>query len=110
MRRLFFFNDAATTEIYPLSLHDALPIGEYELQADRLEAAVEEAKEKGYLGDDILGSGHSLELWVHRGAGAYICGAETARSEEHTSELQSRQYLVCRLPPVKKNTTSYFYT
>jgi NADH-quinone oxidoreductase subunit F len=52
--------------------------GEYQLQADRLEAAVEEAKAKGYLGEDILGSDHSLTLWVHRGAGAYICGEETA--------------------------------
>jgi NADH-quinone oxidoreductase subunit F len=52
--------------------------GEYELQAQRLEAAVEEAREAGYLGDRILGSDHSLSLWVHRGAGAYICGEETA--------------------------------
>jgi NADH-quinone oxidoreductase subunit F len=52
--------------------------GEYQLQAERLEAAVEEAKVKGYLGDRILGSDHSLILWVHRGAGAYICGEETA--------------------------------
>jgi len=52
--------------------------GEYELQADRLEAAVAEAVAEGYLGDRILGSDHSLELWVHRGAGAYICGEETA--------------------------------
>src|SRR3712207_5882098 len=52
--------------------------GEYELPADRLEAAVDEAREHGYLGDGILGSDHSLTLWVHRGAGAYICGEETA--------------------------------
>ena len=52
--------------------------GEYALQAERLEAAVEQAKERGYLGDRILGSDHSLTLWVHRGAGAYICGEETA--------------------------------
>jgi NADH-quinone oxidoreductase subunit F len=52
--------------------------GEYQLQAERLEAAVEEAKAAGYLGDRILGSEHSLILWVHRGAGAYICGEETA--------------------------------
>ena len=51
--------------------------GEYVHQADVLEAAVEEAKAAGYLGNDILGSGHNLELWVHRGAGAYICGEET---------------------------------
>jgi NADH-quinone oxidoreductase subunit F len=52
--------------------------GEYDLQATRLEQAVEEARAKGYLGDRILGSEHSLILWVHRGAGAYICGEETA--------------------------------
>src|ERR671936_124404 len=52
--------------------------GEYELQAQKLEAAVEEARAKGYLGNRILGSDHSLTLWVHRGAGAYICGEETA--------------------------------
>jgi NADH-quinone oxidoreductase subunit F len=52
--------------------------GEYALQAERLEAAVEQARAKGYLGERILGSDHSLTLWVHRGAGAYICGEETA--------------------------------
>jgi NADH-quinone oxidoreductase subunit F len=51
--------------------------GEYALQADVLEAAVAEAREAGYVGEDILGSGHSLSLVVHRGAGAYICGEET---------------------------------
>jgi NADH-quinone oxidoreductase subunit F len=51
--------------------------GEYELQADILDAAVAEAREAGYLGEDILGSGLSLSLVVHRGAGAYICGEET---------------------------------
>ncbi len=51
--------------------------GEYMHQADILEAAVEEAKAAGYLGNDILGTGHNFELWVHRGAGAYICGEET---------------------------------
>jgi NADH-quinone oxidoreductase subunit F len=52
--------------------------GEYELQADLLEAAVEEAHAAGFLGERILGSDHSMTLWVHRGAGAYICGEETA--------------------------------
>jgi NADH-quinone oxidoreductase subunit F len=52
--------------------------GEYDLQASILEAAVDEAKAEGLLGDRILGSDHSLVLWVHRGAGAYICGEETA--------------------------------
>jgi NADH-quinone oxidoreductase subunit F len=52
--------------------------GEYAYQADILEAALEEAKAAGYVGENILGSGVSLSMWVHRGAGAYICGEETA--------------------------------
>jgi len=44
----------------------------------RLQAAVAEAYEAGYLGTDINGSGFDLELVVHAGAGAYICGEETA--------------------------------
>jgi len=51
--------------------------GEYVLQADVLDAALAEARDAGYLGEDILGSGHSLSLVLHRGAGAYICGEET---------------------------------
>jgi NADH-quinone oxidoreductase subunit F len=52
--------------------------GEYQHQADVLDAAVAEARAAGYLGERILGSGHTLDLVVHRGAGAYICGEETA--------------------------------
>jgi NADH-quinone oxidoreductase subunit F len=52
--------------------------GEYVLQADILDAAVDEAYRKGYLGENILDSGNDVELVVHRGAGAYICGEETA--------------------------------
>src|SRR3954469_25805216 len=52
--------------------------GEYELQADKLDAAVAEAYTAGYIGEDILDSGFDLSLVVHRGAGAYICGEETA--------------------------------
>ncbi|MBY6362451.1 NADH-quinone oxidoreductase subunit NuoF [Rhodococcoides corynebacterioides] len=44
----------------------------------RLQTAVAEAYDAGYLGSDILGSGFDLELVVHAGAGAYICGEETA--------------------------------
>jgi NADH-quinone oxidoreductase subunit F len=43
-----------------------------------LEKAIEEVRQAGYLGKDILGSGYDLELILHRGAGAYICGEETA--------------------------------
>ena len=52
--------------------------GEYAHQADVLDAAVAEARKKGYVGEKILGSDHTLDLVVHRGAGAYICGEETA--------------------------------
>ncbi|MHB8692998.1 MAG: NADH-quinone oxidoreductase subunit NuoF [Solirubrobacteraceae bacterium] len=51
--------------------------GEYELQAQILDAAIAEAYQAGYLGERILGSELNLELVLHRGAGAYICGEET---------------------------------
>ena len=52
--------------------------GEYDLQGDILDRAVVEAYDAGYLGKDVLGTGEQVELVVHRGAGAYICGEETA--------------------------------
>ena len=52
--------------------------GEYQYQADILDAAVKEAEAAGFLGERILASSHTLSLVVHRGAGAYICGEETA--------------------------------
>src|SRR5476651_2902348 len=70
----FFFNDTATTEIYTLSLHDALPISA--------------SARYSQLDDDIRNDLTRMP-----------------RSEEHTSELQSRQYLVCRLLLEKKKNT-----
>src|SRR5215510_16504711 len=70
----FFFNDTATTEIYTLSLHDALPIS----------------------------SNHGWKSLL-----AIIAGHNCWRSEEHTSELQSRGHLVCRLLLEKKKKTHY---
>ncbi len=55
--------------------------GEFEFGAKRLEAAIDEAYEAGYLGKNIFGSDFSLDMYVHRGAGAYICGEETALLE-----------------------------
>jgi NADH-quinone oxidoreductase subunit F len=52
--------------------------GEYVEPARALQDALAEAREAGYLGERILGSSHSLSLVLHRGAGAYICGEETA--------------------------------
>src|SRR3989442_3843188 len=78
----FFFNDTATTEIYTLSLHDALPIfshggGRRALPCER----------------KVLG----LAPWY----------SGRMRSEEHTSELQSRPHLVCRLLLEKKKMYPY---
>src|SRR3712207_6948607 len=92
----FFFNDTSTTEIYTLSLHDALPIsagGAEALRVQRTQA----------------GTGRSPLLAARRSGatakGHPVCVESAAlRSEEHTSELQSRQYLVCRLLLEKKKT------
>src|SRR5215813_15666483 len=77
--KFFFFNDTATTEIYTLSLHDALPILLDLTTRQRMSAA----------------SRAIIARW-----GYAECAA--GRSEEHTSELQSRPHLVCRLLLEKK--------
>src|SRR5258705_6042678 len=76
----FFFNDTATTEIYTLSLHDALPI--YAGDARWHLAA---AREVQHAGEPLAGRKEPV-----------------LRSEEHTSELQSLRHLVCRLLLEKK--------
>lgn len=52
--------------------------GEYVVAAERLNRAIAEALAAGYLGNNILNSGWGMELYVHTGAGRYICGEETA--------------------------------
>ncbi|MAB90108.1 MAG: NADH-quinone oxidoreductase subunit F [Planctomycetes bacterium] len=52
--------------------------GEYFASAKRMQRAIDEAHAKGWLGKDIQGTGFDLDIVVHRGAGAYICGEETA--------------------------------
>src|SRR5258705_10054085 len=74
----FFFNDTATTEIYTLSLHDALPISDALAQPPR---GPEQSHPVGVLVTDRV-----------------------PRSGEHTSELQSLRHLVCRLLLEKKKT------
>lgn len=54
---------------------------EYPLAWQRVQAAVDECYRAGYLGQNILGSGYSLDIFLHRGAGAYICGEETGLIE-----------------------------
>lgn len=54
---------------------------EYPLAWQRVQAAVDECYEAGYLGKNILGSGYDLDVFLHRGAAAYICGEETGLIE-----------------------------
>ncbi|MDK1291947.1 MAG: NADH-quinone oxidoreductase subunit NuoF [Actinomycetota bacterium] len=87
------FNDRQLTERDPHQLLEGIIIssfaldvhhafvyirGEYPKAARRLQSAVDEAYEAGYLGDDVRGSGFALDVTLHLGAGAYICGEETA--------------------------------
>ena len=55
--------------------------GEFFREAEALEKAIEEARAKGFLGKNACGSGYDFDVFVHRGAGAYICGEETALIE-----------------------------
>src|SRR5258708_27667769 len=81
----FFFNDTATTEIYTLSLHDALPISKNWEMVNKLVELVS--------GISVI-----LEKFTH---------FESSRSEEHTSELQSPDHLVCRLLLEKKKEADH---
>jgi NADH-quinone oxidoreductase subunit F len=60
--------------------------GEFALGYDRLVQAIRDARAKGFLGKNILNSGYDLDIVVHRGAGAYICGEETALIESLEGE------------------------
>src|SRR3712207_7757265 len=98
MMYVIFFNDTATTEIYTLSLHDALPIYS--------------PNELSFTNTALLPR-IGLTYAVTKNINIY--GTYLERSEEHTSELQSRQYLVCRLLLEKKKevlsiSTGYFPT
>ncbi|MFD0437774.1 NAD(P)H-dependent oxidoreductase subunit E [Streptomyces chartreusis] len=52
--------------------------GEYPRALARLEHAIAQARARGFLGDDVLGQGYAFDIEIRRGAGAYICGEETA--------------------------------
>jgi len=55
--------------------------GEYDLSIRRLQKAIDQARSYGFLGENILGSGFSFDIEIKKGAGAYICGEETALIE-----------------------------
>ncbi|MBV8950197.1 MAG: NADH-quinone oxidoreductase subunit NuoF [Actinobacteria bacterium] len=60
--------------------------GEFALGYDRLLRAIDDARARGFLGTNILGSGFDLDIVLHRGAGAYICGEETGLLESLEGE------------------------
>ena len=68
---------------YAINSHDAYIYirGEYTTQVKVLQAAIDEAYAAGYLGDKVAGNDFRVDVTVHRGAGAYICGEETALLE-----------------------------
>ena len=87
------FKDRLVMELDPFAVVEALTIagyatgaergylyvrGEYPLATERLERAIAEARVHGYLGDDVMERGFGFDLELRRGAGAYICGEETA--------------------------------
>jgi NADH-quinone oxidoreductase subunit F len=69
--------------------------GEFVRETEILIAAIDEARKKKYLGKNVLGLGYDLEIHVHRGAGAYICGEETALIES----LEGKRGLPRLKPP-----------
>ena len=77
--------------------------GEFFREAERLEAAVEEAREAGLIGPDACGSGWDFDVVVHRGAGAYICGEETGLLES----LEGKKGMPRIKPPFPANTGLY---
>src|SRR2546423_6808449 len=83
----FFFNDTATTEIYTLSLHDALPISLNALSP---------------FGNDAGSETYDHQDENHLDGNCRHAQKTAQRSEEHTSELQSLAYIVCRLLLEKK--------
>src|SRR3712207_8489098 len=93
----FFFNDTATTEIYTLSLHDALPISRQAAAVHGL--GVRPGRRVGR--EPVAGLVAPRRPRPPRRPAAGD-RPQRPRSEEHTSELQSRQYLVCRLLLEKK--------
>src|SRR3712207_6904556 len=103
---IFFFNDTATTEIYTLSLHDALPIFDrclHRLGIDELPIVLLSHLDADHVGG-LAGALTGRDVGVvATGPLAPDDDRSGARSEEHTSELQSRQYIVCRLLLEKKN-------
>ncbi len=77
--------------------------GEYVFERERLQAAIDEAYEAGLIGKNACGSGWDFDLFVHHGAGAYICGEETALLES----LEGKKGQPRLKPPFPANAGLY---
>ena len=77
--------------------------GEYCYEADVLEQAIQEAYDSGLLGKNAAGSGYDFDLYVHRGAGAYICGEESALIQS----LEGKKGMPRLKPPFPANCGVY---
>jgi NADH-quinone oxidoreductase subunit F len=77
--------------------------GEFIREAERLQAAIDEAREAGLIGRDSCGTGWPFEIHLHRGAGAYICGEEMALIES----LEGKKGMPRLKPPFPANTGLY---
>jgi NADH-quinone oxidoreductase subunit F len=87
-RRIFEYNphlfiEGAIIACYAMEMDAAYVYirGEYIDWIDMMQEAVDQAYSKGYVGENIMGSGKTIHMYVHRGAGAYICGEETSLME-----------------------------
>src|SRR2546430_1128331 len=98
----FFFNDTATTEIYTLSLHDALPILTFILSLHGFGSYGN--WQRHYLPIMDYKDKYRLVIATPNSPTRAWSAADDERSEEHTSELQSQSNLVCRLLLEKKKT------
>lgn len=113
------FMDRAVIESDPHNLIEGMLIGayaigakeavvyvraEYPLAIERLRNAIKEAEEKGYLGDNILGTSFSCKMRIKAGAGAFVCGEETALIES----LQGERGMP-RLKPPFPAQSGYWY-
>src|SRR5260221_10397893 len=101
----FFFNDTATTEIYTLSLHDALPISD----TPEPDKSAQESAWDAYLhrvAAQLAGSGDRKSTRLNSSHTVISYAVFCLKKKKHTSELQSHSDLVCRLLLEKKNRTS----
>ncbi|MES1949598.1 NADH-quinone oxidoreductase subunit F [Salinisphaera sp. S4-8] len=104
------FKDRLLMEGDPHQLIEAMAIASYAIGADiayvfirgeytecqrKLQRAIDEAMEAGYLGEDILGTGFNLKMYLHMSAGRYICGEESAL----LSALEGRRAVPRHKPP-----------